>query len=391
MDGFGFIQSAQGQPISMVIDCHEFDLPVLLSDAHWLMERLLGDCEPSIDDSQDRADISDMLRRKHGHAESFAIASCKGHTGIGVASNIKLRKRGAKLALAILLRMKQSSPLNDCPDFERFVEQASSRAKVLQSQVNEDLGAKRRAQSEGARRRTDQEQAQSQRRHLETAPRGSVGAELRAAARRASMRAAGAYARSTSSSDRFVCRRGRSRSRRRSASRGKSKEHSSAEARPRPLPSRSFPSAIRGALLDDAQRIREDVRRMREDTRRMQEDARRSVVTGGGAGQERSDDSPSWGPTVFEIVGSMEVDTTLPYADGSKGVFVAFGDLVCSDRYIMVQAHIANRQFQRAPLHLPKIMEFPHMTLAKFESDYTERQGNSTVWRSSPSTDALDI
>eukprot|EP00747_Dinoflagellata_sp_TGD_P029440 gnl/TRDRNA2_/TRDRNA2_133906_c2_seq1.p1 gnl/TRDRNA2_/TRDRNA2_133906_c2~~gnl/TRDRNA2_/TRDRNA2_133906_c2_seq1.p1 ORF type:complete len:259 (+),score=45.12 gnl/TRDRNA2_/TRDRNA2_133906_c2_seq1:594-1370(+) len=59
----------------------------------------------------------------------------------------------------------------------------------------------------------------------------------------------------------------------------------------------------------------------------------------------------------------------------------------------MMQAHICNRNFQRAPLQLPKIFEFPHMTFARLELGFTERRGNSTIWLPAerPDAEGLDI
>jgi len=88
-----------------------------------------------------------------------------------------------------------------------------------------------------------------------------------------------------------------------------------------------------------------------------------------------------WCPTAFQIVDKSEPDATLPYTDGKDGAFVAFGDLVCSGGYVLVQAHMCNRSFQKAPLALHRILEFPHMTLAKLDLGWSERSGNSTIWK----------
>jgi len=64
----------------------------------------------------------------------------------------------------------------------------------------------------------------------------------------------------------------------------------------------------------------------------------------------------------------------------SGGPFVAFGDVICTERFVLMQAHICNHRFFRAPLNLPRMFEFPHMTLAKLEWGYAERRGNATIW-----------
>mmetsp|Transcript_88155 Transcript_88155/g.284629 ORF Transcript_88155/g.284629 Transcript_88155/m.284629 type:complete len:687 (-) Transcript_88155:343-2403(-) len=88
-----------------------------------------------------------------------------------------------------------------------------------------------------------------------------------------------------------------------------------------------------------------------------------------------------WGPTMFQVVSALEVDPTLPYADGSDGgPFLALGDIVCAERHILMHAHVCNKKLQRAPLNLPELFEFPHLTLAKLEYGCSLRRANSTIW-----------
>ena len=78
----------------------------------------------------------------------------------------------------------------------------------------------------------------------------------------------------------------------------------------------------------------------------------------------------------------MDTDHELIFREESTcdGPFVAFGDVVCSERYILWQAHICSRAFRRAPVNLQKMYEFPHMTLAKLEQGYAERHANKSIW-----------
>ncbi|CAK0908356.1 unnamed protein product [Prorocentrum cordatum] len=89
-----------------------------------------------------------------------------------------------------------------------------------------------------------------------------------------------------------------------------------------------------------------------------------------------------WCPTAFQLADRADEDPTIIFHEGSQieGPFVAFGDVVCSERYILWQAHICNREFRRAPVDFKKFWEFPHMTLAKLEIGSAERRANRSTW-----------
>lgn len=82
------------------------------------------------------------------------------------------------------------------------------------------------------------------------------------------------------------------------------------------------------------------------------------------------------------MAGSFDVSQSVVFAEGFTfdGPYVAFGDIVCSERYILWQAHICNRAFRRAPVNFNKIYEFPHMTLAKLERGSAEKRAGKSVW-----------
>ena len=75
------------------------------------------------------------------------------------------------------------------------------------------------------------------------------------------------------------------------------------------------------------------------------------------------------------------VDQSFIFREGSnEGPFVAFGDVVCSERYILWHAHICNRMFRRIPVNCTRGYQFSHMTLAKLEGGYAERLANKSIW-----------
>ena len=87
-----------------------------------------------------------------------------------------------------------------------------------------------------------------------------------------------------------------------------------------------------------------------------------------------------WGPTCYDFTNSLgKVDTTVAYCSGA---FLALGEIVCMDRYILMQAHVVNRGFQRAPLAMEREFDFPHMTLVKLEAGESERLCDDTIWKS---------
>jgi len=99
------------------------------------------------------------------------------------------------------------------------------------------------------------------------------------------------------------------------------------------------------------------------------------------ASKEENIASLPWCPTAFDIAAGHEVDQTIIFREGSSdGPFIAFGEVVCSDRYILWQAHVCNRVFRRAPVNFHKMYEFPHMTLARLEQGYAERRANKSLW-----------
>lgn len=89
-----------------------------------------------------------------------------------------------------------------------------------------------------------------------------------------------------------------------------------------------------------------------------------------------------WAPTAFETADNLEVSQSVVFAEGftADGPYVAFGEVVCSERYILWQAHICNRAFRRAPVNFNKIYEFPHMTLAKLERGSAEKRAGKSLW-----------
>ncbi|CAE8644755.1 unnamed protein product [Polarella glacialis] len=91
---------------------------------------------------------------------------------------------------------------------------------------------------------------------------------------------------------------------------------------------------------------------------------------------------PVWCLTAFEQAQLLgRVDNMVPWRDGLQdGPFLALGDLICTERYVLMQAHVVNRKFQRAALNLKPEFDFAHMTLAKLESGSSERRANSTMW-----------
>ena len=52
--------------------------------------------------------------------------------------------------------------------------------------------------------------------------------------------------------------------------------------------------------------------------------------------------------------------------------------------------HICNKVFRNTPLHLHRIHEFPHMTVAKLDLGWSERCGNCTIWKTED-TDAIGV
>jgi hypothetical protein len=98
--------------------------------------------------------------------------------------------------------------------------------------------------------------------------------------------------------------------------------------------------------------------------------------------EDPASNSPEvWCPSAFQVAQGLDIDHELMFKENTTcdGPFVAFGDVVCSERYILWQAHICNRSFRRAPVNLQKMYEFPHMTLAKLEHGYAERQANRST------------
>ncbi|CAE7703147.1 unnamed protein product [Symbiodinium sp. CCMP2592] len=96
-----------------------------------------------------------------------------------------------------------------------------------------------------------------------------------------------------------------------------------------------------------------------------------------------------WGPTTFEFTKSLgKVDNTVAYCPGA---FLAMGEVLCLDRYIMMQVHVVNRAFQRAPLAMESEFDFPHMTLAKLESGESEHIGDETIWKSAVESGEINI
>ena len=86
-----------------------------------------------------------------------------------------------------------------------------------------------------------------------------------------------------------------------------------------------------------------------------------------------------WGPTSYEFIKKLhEVDNAVAYRPGA---FLALGEILCMDRYILMQAHVVNRAFQRAPLAMDREFDFPHMTLVKLETGEAERFHDDTIWK----------
>mmetsp|Transcript_13526 Transcript_13526/g.36508 ORF Transcript_13526/g.36508 Transcript_13526/m.36508 type:complete len:926 (+) Transcript_13526:84-2861(+) len=100
-----------------------------------------------------------------------------------------------------------------------------------------------------------------------------------------------------------------------------------------------------------------------------------------------------WCPTAFQVVSAVGIDDMLPFADGSDGgPFLALGDILCNDWHVLMQAHVCNSTFRRAPLNLPEIWAFPHLTLAKLEWGWSSRRANSTIWTAkTPGAPEFDI
>lgn len=90
-----------------------------------------------------------------------------------------------------------------------------------------------------------------------------------------------------------------------------------------------------------------------------------------------------WALTSFQLTNLLgKVDSTVQWKDGVDGPFIALGEAVCADRYILMEAHVVSRSFCRAPLSLKADFEYPHMTLAKLEYGNAERKANTTIWTS---------
>jgi hypothetical protein len=102
-----------------------------------------------------------------------------------------------------------------------------------------------------------------------------------------------------------------------------------------------------------------------------------------------------WCPTGYDVVNGMGDDQSIVLTEGapSAGPFVAFGQVVCSERYLLWQAQICNRSFLKAPLNLNKLLQFPHMTLGKLEHGYADRRANRSLWvvDSSDGQQELDV
>ncbi|CAE7942603.1 unnamed protein product [Symbiodinium sp. KB8] len=83
-----------------------------------------------------------------------------------------------------------------------------------------------------------------------------------------------------------------------------------------------------------------------------------------------------------------KVDNAVAYCPGA---FLAMGEVLCLDRYIMMQVHVVNRAFQRAPLAMESEFDFPHMTLAKLESGESEHISDATIWKSAVTSEEINI
>eukprot|EP00438_Fugacium_kawagutii_P001860 Skav216323 [mRNA] locus=scaffold3350:40621:41775:+ [translate_table: standard] len=100
-------------------------------------------------------------------------------------------------------------------------------------------------------------------------------------------------------------------------------------------------------------------------------------------------DETVWGPTTFKIANQLDSpNVSVPH---DSHVFLALGDLVCMEGYIMMQAHVCNRNYERAPLKMEKEEDFSHTTLAKLEHGEHKRRGNVTIWRSAQDNKVLNI
>lgn len=89
-----------------------------------------------------------------------------------------------------------------------------------------------------------------------------------------------------------------------------------------------------------------------------------------------------WCPTAFEIAHRMAVDPTIAFQEGSimNGPFVAFGDVLCIERYIVWETCICNHICRRAPVDSSILGHSPHMTLAKLEIGCAKMCANQTTW-----------
>ena len=75
------------------------------------------------------------------------------------------------------------------------------------------------------------------------------------------------------------------------------------------------------------------------------------------------------------------VDPSIILREGSnEGLFVAFGDVVCCERYIIWHAHLCNHMHDRIPVDCTRGCQFSHITSAKLEGGYVERLANKSIW-----------
>ena len=60
-------------------------------------------------------------------------------------------------------------------------------------------------------------------------------------------------------------------------------------------------------------------------------------------------------------------------------------------RYIMMEAHVVDEKFRRAPLEMKSEFDFPHMTFVKLEHGEALRRDGELVWRSTITNQEINI
>ncbi|CAE7799782.1 ATP7A, partial [Symbiodinium sp. CCMP2456] len=96
-----------------------------------------------------------------------------------------------------------------------------------------------------------------------------------------------------------------------------------------------------------------------------------------------------WVPTAFDITNRLDqVEKRLAYC---QKAFLALGEVVCADRYIMMQAYVVDGEFRRAPLEMKSEFAFPHMTFVKLEGGEALQRYGELFWKSTITNEEINI